>query len=87
MTVKLRQVNYNDGQEIESITVTMSLAEAAAIAAIAGKLNGHAWNRLGLSGDDSLSNVIGFVFNAHYEHGRPDKAPVLTDLRSINDPY
>jgi hypothetical protein len=84
--VKIRQVNYNDEQEIETLIVSMSLREAAAIQAIAGKLNGHAEQRLGLEGDDSLYNAISIVFNGHWDEGVPPDGPRLTDLASLNEP-
>lgn len=82
--MKLRSITYTEDETIETITVTMSLAEAAALQALAGKLNGYAHRRLGLHGDDSLYDCLTDVFVKHYEDGRPDGGPVLPDLADIN---
>jgi len=84
--MKVRQVNYNDDEEIETLVVSMSLREAAAIQAIAGKLNGHAERRLGLRDDDSLYTAISTVFNGHWDEGYPPDAPHILDLALLNNP-
>lgn len=84
--MKVRQINYNDDAEIETLVVSMSLREAAAIQAIAGKLNVHAERRLGLSGEDSLYDAISTVFNGHWDDGVPPDGPRFIDLASLNEP-
>lgn len=81
--MKLRNIEYNDHEEPKEITVTMSMAEAIALVNIAGKLNGHAEKKLGLSGgDDSLYICLADVMNMHYEYGAPD---LHIDLGTINN--
>lgn len=83
--MKLRSITYTEDETIETITVTMSLAEAAALHALAGKLNGYAHRKLKLSDDESLYECLADVFVKHYENGRPDGGPVLPDLAVLND--
>lgn len=70
--MKVIQVNYDDNEDIKDITVKMSNAEAAAIAHLAGQMNGHAHDNLKLKGEDSLYEALTDVFNRHYEDGVPN---------------
>lgn len=95
--MKIKAVTYTDDEELETITVVMSLREATALHAIAGKLNWHAQSKLGLvptwgdgtaaaspEGDDSLYDAIDRLFNGHWEDGEPPNTPKI-DLETLND--
>lgn len=82
--MKITSVHYDDRSEIERIAVTMSLAEAAAIHAIGGKLNGIGMSRLNLSGDDSLYDAFSELFARHYDNGRPPDSPAF-EFNTINN--
>lgn len=74
----------------DRITVEMTQAEAAAVAALFGLLNGHAYDRLG--GYEKVGGIysclVGDVFNRYYENGvdevRPQ--PMKLDLATLNEP-
>lgn len=75
--MKVKAVTYTDDEEIETITVVMTLSEAAAIHAISGRLTGYAERRLGLKTSDSLYGALSTLFDGHYEDGSPPGAPRL----------
>lgn len=88
--MKLRSITYDEtSDDPAEITVTMTLAELAAIHAIAGKLNDRGQRRLGLGDDDSLYDVPSQVLCMHYDDGRAPNGPrlaSLAELATINDP-
>jgi hypothetical protein len=76
--VKVRGITYTEDEEIDTITVTMSEREAAAIMAIAGKLNDQGQRSLGLDvGRDDLYRTLAIMFNGHYEDGHPAWGPYI----------
>lgn len=80
----VKQINYNDDEQIEDITVRMSYKEALALVNVAGKLNGYAQSRLNIHNDsDSLYDALANVFTAHYEDGHPDLG---IKLETLNEP-
>jgi hypothetical protein len=83
--MRVQQINYEDTDdgEVKDITVIMTRNEAIALVNLAGKLNGHAQQKLGLSRDESLFDALDGVFNQHYEAGAPD---LRIDLKTINEP-
>lgn len=83
--MNIKTITYDDDGEPETLTFTMSLAEAAAIHALFGKLNGHAHKQLG--DVDDVYDEISRVFNGHWDDGRPPTAPLLPTLDGwINEP-
>lgn len=83
--MKLRAINYDDKENIEDVTVTMSLKEALALVAIAGKLNGHAINRLGLNDEgDSLYQCLSSVLEMNLDEDYDKALPNFGDLKDLN---
>ena len=77
--MKVRGITYTEDEEIDAITVQMSEREAAAILALAGKLNGLGQQALGLGTDDDLFGPLATMFNGHYEDGHPVWGPFVDD--------
>lgn len=69
------------------VSVSMSIEEAVAIAAIFGKLNGHALDKLGLStrGSGIYDCLVGDVINRFWEGGMADVGPNFS-LETLNNP-
>lgn len=68
-----------------TVTVTMGIEEAAAIARVFGSMNGHAITKLGVS-SSIWSCLAGDVFNRYWEDGVNDVLPGAIMLGSLNDP-
>ena len=88
---KIKFAEGKDGAVPETVTVTMTLAEATAIAVVFGKLNGYATDRLGLKAGDTdcpiYSCLVGNVYNRYWDAGVTDvfdHAGTL-DLATINE--
>ncbi len=75
----VRQINYDDNQEIETITVRMTYKEAVAITNLLGKLNGYGQGRLDI--DSDAYNCLSGIMNSHFEDGVPN---LHIDLETIN---
>lgn len=68
----------------ERITMDMSVNELAAIAAVFGKLNGHARSKLFLSNEDDIYGGATGILYSFFENGLDDIAPFRFELGSIN---
>lgn len=79
----LRSIDFEDG-EPAAVTVTMSLAQAAAICAVFGAMNGHAHTKLG-NVDEIYETLVGGVFNPYFDDGIAEVAGRV-DLKTLNDP-
>ena len=93
--MKLRAMTFvGDDEDVlpDTITVTMSIAEAAAIAMIFGKLNSYAIARLTpqspITGDiDGIyCCLVGDVFNRYWDNSVDDVLPGAFDLANLNEP-
>lgn len=79
----VKQINLNDG-EIEDITVTLTMKEAAAILAIFGKMNYHAQLKLGIASINyGIYDALADVFNRFYEDG-VDEVCRIGDISNLN---
>lgn len=73
-----------DGAVPDTVTVTMGIGEAAAIARVFGMMNGRAMSRLGVP-DSSVYDTLDDVFNRFWENGLNDVLPPNLSLRTLND--
>ena len=74
-----------DGAVPDTVTVTMGIGEAAAIARVFGMLNGRATSRLGVHDSSVYDTLVGDVFNRFWEDGLNDVLPQNFTLRTLND--
>lgn len=84
--MKLNKLTFDDDENPETVTVTMTVAEAAAIAAVFGKFNYYALNRLGISDDRGIYGCLSGLFNSWYEDGIHDVLRLHCDLADLNIP-
>ena len=68
--MEVNQIKFQDDLPSE-VTVTMSIAEAVAIAKVFGAMNGHAHRKLGIAPHDysPYSALVGSVLNPYWENG------------------
>ena len=69
--MEVNQIKFEGGLPSE-VSVTMSIAEAAAIAKVFGKMNGYAHDKLGVAlheGGGPYSVLVDSVFNRYWEEG------------------
>lgn len=76
--MKLKQINYDDLENIRSLVVTIKKDEAIALVNLLGALNSYAQKKLHIDSDmfDCLSNV----FNKEYEDGCPKLKHLEVDM-------
>lgn len=87
--MKLLSMKFDEVEGVpESITVSMSLEEAVAIAALFGRLNGYGLDRLGLrdDGEGPYGCIVGGVLNRYWDGGLDEIGPRKLDLATLNDP-
>jgi hypothetical protein len=79
-------VDGDDGAEPDTVTVTMTIFEAAVIASLFGKLNSYANDKIALD-YDIYGCLVGDVFNRYWDDGLNDAYPHLQwiKLATIND--
>lgn len=63
--MKLDKITFNNSEEIDTVSVTMSAAEARGLLALSGKLNDYAHDKLGLQDGDGYYDCLAFVFNRY----------------------
>jgi len=85
--MKIRAITFTpNGKRPDTVSVTMSLAEAAAISSVFGAMNGYAARKLGLDHLGSVWDCLDAqVFNPYFENGVSDVLPGSVDLATLND--
>ncbi len=72
----IKSIEFDDAEELESVTVKLTAKEAAFIAIFAGRQNGETANQLMPGGDEASSHLyqafVGGVFNRLYDDGVND---------------
>jgi len=63
--MKLDKITFDSNEEINTVGVTMSAAEARGLFALAGKLNGHAKDKLGLGIGEGYYDCLEIVFGCY----------------------
>lgn len=82
--MKLHQIRFDDAARPEEITVTLSLAEAAAITRLFGALNDYGLAKLGLDAHDIYDVLTGAVLNAYWDNGVDDVLPERVNFSTLN---
>ena len=84
--MKITAITFDEHQVPDTVTVTMSLATAAAIASVFGEMNGHARRKLGIDNLRSVWNCLaGGLFMPYFDGGVSDVLPGSVDLATLND--
>ena len=70
----------------KTVTVTMTIEEVLAIAALFGKFNGYALQRLDLPdrGDGPYGCLVGEVINRYWDGGLAEVGPKFSSLNELN---
>ena len=68
----------------KTVTVTMTIEEAVAIAALFGKLNHYALDKLGLGGENVYDCLVGDVINRYWDGGLAEVGPKFSSLNELN---
>jgi hypothetical protein len=79
--MKVTAVTMDAEQELETISVVMTIEEASAIVGLFGQLNGHAHNKLG---DVDVYTPLWNLFVKFYEDGHPTGCPEVPRMSEIN---
>lgn len=82
--MRVTAMTVNEEQELETISVVMSIEEANAIVGVFGKFNGYAMDRMGDVG--GVYDSLWSLFCKFYEDGHPTGCPMITTLEGINNP-
>lgn len=81
--MKVTNITLDDECLPTSLTVTMSIIEANAIAGIFGQLNGYAAHRLGFSPTDDVYEGLSVVLVKFYDDGYLFRVPRFADLNEV----
>jgi hypothetical protein len=84
--MEVNQIKLEAGLPSE-VTVTMSLAEAVAIAEVFGAMNGYARQKLGIAGIDPgpYDALVGELINRYWEDGMLEFRSVPVDFGTLNE--
>ena len=82
---RVKQINLDDNGLIADVTMTVTVAEAAAIAFMFGQLNFHGQQKLKIADiDHGVYDALSSTFNGFYEDGYNELLPDF-DISSINE--
>lgn len=82
----VKTIHFDENQLPQTIIVEMTVEEAAAIASIFGKFNGHATRKLKIPYDPSIYDALSFMFNAYWDNGVEEVLIIPKDLTELNNP-
>jgi hypothetical protein len=85
--MEVNQIKLMDGLPSE-VTVTMSMAEAAAIAEVFGAMNGYAHQKLGIGGiyPGPYDALVGELINRYWDDGLREFRSTPISLETLNEP-